>query len=273
MLKQRIITAVILALILVGVIATDNTIAINLLFAVILYAASRELVALTLGPNPALVNLLPIPLVGVFWWSLSVINPEQLYWQAMYGFVAWILISISLPIYRHSGNWSIASRLALLIFAASLLWVCVHGMLYLHSHFEQGSWMLLYLFTLVWIADIGAYFSGKKFGRNKLAKTISPGKTWEGVVGGVLLNLVWMLVVFSLSQGFGLALLPFLLIGLITSALSVVGDLFESILKREANVKDSGKLLPGHGGILDRIDSVIAATPVFVAGLYLAGLA
>jgi phosphatidate cytidylyltransferase len=129
------------------------------------------------------------------------------------------------------------------------------------------------MLTLVWLADIGAYFSGRKFGKRKLAPSISPGKTWEGVYGGVLVNLIWILLVFWLIDGWGIGLLPFVLIGVATVAISVVGDLFESVLKREAGVKDSGQLLPGHGGVLDRIDSVIAATPVFVSGFMIAGSA
>ena len=99
----------------------------------------------------------------------------------------------------------------------------------------------------------------------KLAPAISPGKTWEGLIGGLLANLAWIIVVYQLGSGWGLGLSQFLLISLATSLVSVVGDLFESILKREAGVKDSGKLLPGHGGMLDRVDSVIAAAPVFVS--------
>ena len=129
----------------------------------------------------------------------------------------------------------------------------------------------MYLLSLVWVADIGAYFSGRNFGKRKLAPNISPSKTWEGVAGGIILNLVWMLIVFQLSGGWEIVFWQFLLIGLATSIISVVGDLYESILKREALVKDSGTLLPGHGGVLDRIDSVIAATPVFITGLYIVG--
>jgi phosphatidate cytidylyltransferase len=123
----------------------------------------------------------------------------------------------------------------------------------------------------VWIADIGAYFSGKRFGRNKLAPSISPGKTREGLFGGLLANVPWMFLVYWYSDGWGLALVPFLLVGFATSLVSVVGDLFESVLKREAGVKDSSRLLPGHGGVLDRVDSVIAATPVFLCGVVAAG--
>jgi phosphatidate cytidylyltransferase len=90
-------------------------------------------------------------------------------------------------------------------------------------------------------------------------------------LGGLFANLAWMLLVFWFSDAWGFSLLPFLLIGVATSLVSVVGDLFESVLKREAGVKDSSKLLPGHGGVMDRIDSVVAATPVFLVGIYLAG--
>ena len=148
-----------------------------------------------------------------------------------------------------------------------LLWICLHDLVYLHEVYGAG--MLLYLLSLVWIADTGAYFSGRKFGKHKLAPTISPGKTWEGLVGGLLANLVWIISIYQLSSGWGLGLPQFLLISLATTLISVVGDLFESILKREAGVKDSGKLLPGHGGVLDRVDSVIAAAPVFVAGIFI----
>jgi phosphatidate cytidylyltransferase len=122
---------------------------------------------------------------------------------------------------------------------------------------------------IVWAADVGAYFAGSKFGRVKLAPSISPGKTWEGVIGGlavvVLLSLAW-----SSYRDMQLAvLLPFCLgVG----ALSIVGDLTVSMFKRTAGVKDSGKLFPGHGGVMDRIDSVAAAAPLFALGLGWLGL-
>ena len=142
----------------------------------------------------------------------------------------------------------------------------------LHASAPHGSaWTLLAL-MIVWSADTGAYLAGTRFGRHKLASAISPGKTWEGVAGGVLLALAvaatggWLLGV----QGAGYALL--LALTLATVAAAVVGDLFESLLKRHALVKDSGTLFPGHGGILDRLDSVFAALPLFVAGKLLLGL-
>ena len=153
-----------------------------------------------------------------------------------------------------------------------LIWICAHALIYQHDVY--GGLVLLFMLTLVSFADMGAYFCGKRFGRHKLAPAISPGKTWEGVAGGLATNLVWILLVIWLVQNFaesGLGMNPFwfIVIGLATSAISVVGDLFESVIKREAGVKDSGTLLPGHGGILDRADGVISAAPVFVTGLFL----
>ena len=109
----------------------------------------------------------------------------------------------------------------------------------------------------MWAADSGAYFAGSKFGRRKLAPAISPGKTWEGVIGGMVTAMVLA----------ALALLTAL-----TAAISVVGDLFESLMKRHAGLKDSGTIFPGHGGVMDRIDSLLAALPVFVVGKSWLGL-
>ncbi|AEV61167.1 phosphatidate cytidylyltransferase [Pseudomonas ogarae] len=133
-----------------------------------------------------------------------------------------------------------------------------------------GNWQIMAVMVLVWGADIGAYFSGKAFGKRKLAPKVSPGKSWEGVYGGLALSLVITTVVgfvrdWTVAQ---------LLMGLIGAALivfvSVVGDLTESMFKRQSGIKDSSNLLPGHGGVLDRIDSLTAAIPVFAVLLWMA---
>ena len=122
---------------------------------------------------------------------------------------------------------------------------------------------------IVWASDIGAYAAGRAFGRRKLAPHISPGKTWAGAYGalvaGVLLALIgaWLLGVRDAR------LLALALLAAATVAISIVGDLFESLLKRHAQVKDSGSIFPGHGGLMDRLDSVFAALPIFAAGLWL----
>ena len=135
---------------------------------------------------------------------------------------------------------------------------------------ERSPWLLLAAIALVWVADIAAYFTGRAFGRRKLAPNLSPGKTWEGVAGAVLGTLIYALLaalVAGLSLVAGLGWIPFLVL---LTAISVLGDLFESMVKRQAGVKDSGNLLPGHGGILDRIDSQTSTLPLVALAVHLA---
>lgn len=120
-------------------------------------------------------------------------------------------------------------------------------------------WLLLAVMAVPWIADIGAYFSGRKFGKRKLAPAISPGKTWEGVAGAAVCMLIYGLILNQLGGIFTLLSIPVLLLLL---GLSITGDLFESLMKRQAGIKDSSALLPGHGGVLDRIDSQLSVLPV-----------
>jgi len=270
MLKQRIITAVILALVFVASIYLNW---VHILFAVCLGAAIYELTTLTLKPGIVVSIALGVISTILFWWTNTQVEHSIIYKQSLFGAVLWVGILLYLFVYRFSGNLGITARGGYFVLGIVLLWICVHGLLFLYRSFDEGGWILLYLLTLVWIADIGAYFSGRRFGKNKLAPGISPGKTWEGVAGGMVANLLWILLIYSISAGWGMSLAWFIAAGLATSAISVVGDLFESILKREAGAKDSSKLLPGHGGVLDRIDSVIAASPVFVSAVFLAGLA
>ena len=118
---------------------------------------------------------------------------------------------------------------------------------------------LLLIFLMIWVSDIGAYFFGKRFGKNKLAKNISPGKTIEGAVGGFISNII---IAFPLSY-FGFGDLPFLLIfAIVVTGLSIYGDIYQSFLKRQAKVKDSGTILPGHGGLFDRLDSFCPSIPL-----------
>jgi len=271
-LKQRVITAIVLASVFAGTILFADHKWVVVLIALVMFAACYEFLALTLKPDswPAITGAL---VYAVLFWAFDEwTDPQIIYYLSLVGVFAWILIFGFQMIYQFSGKWSLQVRLFQLILALSLLWICGQGLVFIHQHFQQGGWIMLYLLTLVWVADIGAYFSGRKFGKHKLAPGISPGKTWEGVAGGAILNVFWMLIVFQIVHGWGMALWQFILIGLATSMVSVIGDLYESVLKREAAVKDSGKLLPGHGGVLDRIDSIIAATPIFVAGFYGAGV-
>lgn len=128
-------------------------------------------------------------------------------------------------------------------------------------------WLLLATMAVPWIADIGAYFSGKKFGKRKLAPAISPGKTWEGVAGAAFCMVIYAFAMSQVGGIFTALSLPVLMLLLV---LSVTGDLFESLMKRQAGIKDSSQLLPGHGGVLDRIDSQLSVLPVALLMIILA---
>lgn len=133
----------------------------------------------------------------------------------------------------------------------------------------RGAEWVLFCLLLVWVADIGAYFTGRRFGRIRLAPRISPGKTWEGALGGVLACIP---VAVAGSFWFSVPLGRFVVLCLAAAGFSIVGDLTESLLKRFAGVKDSGQLFPGHGGVMDRIDSLTGAAPVLLLGLTVMGV-
>jgi phosphatidate cytidylyltransferase len=160
---------------------------------------------------------------------------------------------------RLVSRWSagVAGVLALVPSWLALVWLRLAP--------PHGQW-LLFTLILVWAADIGAFFVGRRFGRIRLAPAVSPGKTWEGVLGGVALS---SLVAGGGSLWFRVPLGVFLPLCLATVAFSVIGDLTESLLKRFAGMKDSGSVFPGHGGVMDRIDSLTGAAPVLLLGLTL----
>ncbi|WP_331346472.1 phosphatidate cytidylyltransferase [Cellvibrio sp. UBA7661] len=132
----------------------------------------------------------------------------------------------------------------------------------------DGAWLVFLLIVVVALADSGGYFVGRRFGKHKLAPAVSPGKTWEGFAGGLLAN---CLLALMLAVVLDVGLLWILCVILPASLVSVLGDLLESMVKRHAGVKDSGNILPGHGGILDRVDGITASAPVFALALLVTG--
>lgn len=185
-------------------------------------------------------------------------------WLSMGWWIAALLLVLTYP--RSAAVWR-DSHLLRIIFGILTIVPFFWGMVALRQYgYEQdhniGAWWLLYVMLLVWGADSGAYMFGKLFGKHKLAPKVSPGKTWEGLIGGLLTS---ALISWLFGRYAPLDIIPeILLICSVAAALaSVLGDLTESMFKREAGIKDSGHLIPGHGGILDRIDSLTAAVPVF----------
>jgi len=193
---------------------------------------------------------LALPLLSLFWWLLA---------------VSWVW---TYP--RTATRWS-ATWMQFFIGLVVLVpaWLAVVA---LHESGAQGPYWVLYLLTLIWVADSGAYFGGRRFGKHKLAPAVSPGKTWEGVASALLACTGYALIAATVLGLAGNQWPAFVVLSLVTVVFSILGDLTESMFKRHAGIKDSGSLLPGHGGVLDRIDSVTAAAPVFVVGLWLMDL-
>lgn len=175
-----------------------------------------------------------------------------LYAAILWWFIAFVWV-IVMPTSVSSASAGIAG-----LFVLVPAWL---ALVRLHEHDPN---LMFFLIVLVVAADVGAYFSGRRFGRTKLAPRVSPGKTWEGVYGGLIGAAVVSTVGVYL---FSVPAAPFILLSLAAVLASIVGDLTESLFKRHAGLKDSGSLLPGHGGVLDRVDSMTAAAPVFLVGL------
>ena len=174
--------------------------------------------------------------------------------------LAWWLLAFAWLVFAPgSGRPALAGAAG--IAALAPMWVAIA---HLYASGPRGLEFTIFVLLLAWAADMGAYFAGRRFGRSKLAPRVSPNKTWEGVLGGLLASaaVAWVGHVW-----FGLPSLAFLPLCVATVLASIVGDLTESMFKRQVGLKDSGRILPGHGGILDRIDSLTAAVPVFVLGL------
>lgn len=264
MLKTRIITALILAPIAIGGIFFLPPLGFALFTGVVITLGAWEWanmsgiegqggrVAYAAGTAVLLYALLNVPAVLVLWLALA-------WW-----FVCFLLVR-SYP--GGSSRWgSLPARALMGLFVLVPAWV---GLNHLRTGgFQFGEvannlWVILYVFCLVWVADIGAYFAGRAFGKAKLAPRVSPGKSWAGVWGGLAAVGIFAVIVSSLASASVAETGLLVVASLLTGFVSVLGDLLESMLKRFRGIKDSSQLLPGHGGIMDRIDSLTAAIPVF----------
>lgn len=264
MLKTRVITAVVLLAVLLSVLYSRSFVFTALVAAVLFGAAAWETFRLFHNRQPLLGAIV---WTGVFLFIVFQGNAADsilLFWACA---AIWLIrlvpsLAMGLPPLDGLGN-----RLLNGIYGLAVLG-CFVAIIAL---FQHSPLYLLSVLTIVWIADIGAYFAGKAFGRHKLAPSISPGKSWEGAIGGwlaVLLVVAGSTMLPALGDAFPAQLLAkwgwpglFLALTLLVAA-SIVGDLFESQLKRRTGMKDSSNLLPGHGGVLDRIDALIPTLPL-----------
>ena len=272
MLKQRVITALLLLPLAMLAIFAVPAHWFLVLLALVLLGGSWEYVRLA-GVSGFRAGYLLVPVQAIifamlFWyqgdWSIDI----MLYLSACC--VAWLLLFIRLPLYRTQAQPDNAYRaisLATAIVSITTGWFAL-GWIRIQP---EGSWLILLFLLIVWAADTGAYFSGKAFGKRKLSPRISPGKTLAGLYGGLVAAPLIALLAAKLMPIEPVDPLALVLLSLVTVVVSVGGDLMISLHKRTSGYKDSGDLLPGHGGILDRVDSLLAAAPFFALGLLLSG--
>lgn len=262
-LKRRVATAVVLLPPAVALILFAPNAAIALVFAALLAVAALEWAPLAGCGNGLRPWLYALGVVALAWlvWQFGFEVPAVARSVLGMGLLWWTFATIWL-----GTRWVIGRGPKLIAgwFALVPAWFAVVAL----HRLEQGPQLVMLLLLMIWAADVGAFFAGHALGRHKLAPEISPGKTWEGVAGGFVLAAMVALVGANLI---GLDVARTVAISLLTVAASIVGDLTESLLKRQAGVKDSGALLPGHGGVLDRLDSLFAAAPVFLTAWLVSG--
>ncbi len=256
MLRTRIITALILAPLVICAIYLLPLSLYAGFFWLLPAAGAYEWAGLAgvTGRVPRLAYVAAFGVLAVVSWRY----PQHWCLVLWLGAVFWGLASAAVIAYPTGGHWAVHPAFSV---PAGLVavWAGWLALVVIRKQPGGATWVLWLMF-LVWSADIGAYFAGRHFGRRKLAPLVSPGKTWEGLIGGVIVSLAITLAMLA-PMGALRAWWPPVIVLLV--AVSVFGDLFESVLKRKRGVKDSGSLLPGHGGMLDRIDSVVAVLPVF----------
>ncbi|MGE0113664.1 MAG: phosphatidate cytidylyltransferase [Steroidobacteraceae bacterium] len=265
MLKQRIITALLIGLPVIAVLLWLPRLLTVMLFAVVVLLAGWEWSALARLQRPVIRGLYLLLLAAGMLLSWRYLHAGgALFTLLQCSLVWWLLALLWILLRPQLMSQPLAAVAGLMVLVPAWLTLAL-----MHLQLPAGPQWVLFLFLMIVSADIGGFLFGRRFGHTKLAPRVSPGKTWEGVAGGLLLS---MLVATAGGYWFAVPLRGFLPLCLTTVLMSVVGDLTESLFKRHAGLKDSGNLLPGHGGVLDRIDSMTAAAPVFLSGLLYLGV-
>lgn len=273
--KQRIITAAILLPLAIGWLFFLSFEYFALASALLFFLASREWARFCKVDNQVLFALsytiilllsyFFIPITGLIDGQInlflaSILGASVIWWITALGMV------IKYP--GHERWWQNSLAIQWLFGICTLLpffWALVALRSYQYQQDSAvGSWALLFVMSLVWLADSGAYFVGKNFGKNKLLPAVSPNKTIEGLMGGVACSLALAVIVTVMTHTSMRQSIAIIVSSVFAVLASVLGDLSESLFKREAGIKDSGSMLPGHGGVMDRIDSLTAALPIFL---------
>ena len=270
MLKQRLLTALILIPLVVWLISLSTQIVAGVIGFVVVIGAWEwaGLCGWQSGVKRGIYAfVMALVLFLLYWFQLIELTMTSILLVAC---LWWLFALFWVFRYQKGHNLLPKSALIKALLGFFILLPAWTALLILHK--DYGWHSVIFLFVLIWTADSGAYFAGKAWGKRKLADKVSPGKSWEGVLGALVMS-----AIFSIGYGFFqsiplLSLLFFVLLCILTVMVSILGDLLESLFKRQMGVKDSGQILPGHGGMLDRIDSLTSAVPVFVTGLILLGI-
>ncbi|CAH0990708.1 Phosphatidate cytidylyltransferase [Sinobacterium norvegicum] len=272
MLKQRIISAVVMAILFVGALFLPSDY-LALVFAGVVLIAAWEWSDLS-GFSSQLLRGLYVAIAAMLIFVCAQYAEPQLGLASERGLqvLSWVVVFWALALL-----WVLGYPASKVIWGAKItrglmgLVVVVGGWLSLAilTYETHSVALTLYLIAMIAAADTGAYFTGKKFGRHKLAPAVSPGKTLEGFVGGMLSSVAIAAIAYGFDVVAGMSLAVWLILALVSALASALGDLLESMVKRHRGIKDSGNILPGHGGIADRMDGISAGAPVFVLGLML----
>jgi len=266
-LSQRILTAIVLVALLLGCLFAGNQKLWAVLLGAFVCVAAWEWSCLV-GWRQVQARViytvlvtLPLPLLYILTapWTAGVV---------LFGTAWWCIAAVMVFYYQAGGQPVPASQPACYLLGCFMLFPAWAGLVSFFPH-PHGVRLLLLFFVMICLADSAAFFAGRRWGKKKLASRVSPGKSWEGFFAGVLASILPGLVYAWYENVPGLAGPGLVLLCVISAIFSVIGDLFVSMMKRNANVKDSSHLLPGHGGVLDRIDSIAAAAPVFTTGIWI----
>lgn len=263
MLKQRIITALVLGVLVIGAVIWAPVWIFSILMALVtLYGAWEWSNFCRLNKQS---RLMYVAVAALLMAVIAAVGLSRMLDGIMLlAGLFWMLAVLMVLRYPEGLRWSgCVPKLVIGMWVLVPAWAALSAI----KALPDGEWLIFLSLFLVWGADTGAYFTGRSMGKRKLMPRVSPGKTLEGVVGGLVTCVVIAMLYAVLRELSLLAAVFLIVLAVMTALASVLGDLFESMFKRERGIKDSGTLLPGHGGVLDRIDSITAAAPIFLLGL------